>query len=146
MIHARSRSACMRWLPVVALTTFLALLLLAAPALGARVSSGPATVTPGQRVVVTAVGFPAGAPLAVDLAPTATRGGNCCGVRAARARANAAGKARFVFRWPAAYNFCAGPGDCSKDKWVRQRADIFVLTRSGVSAFARRTTLVTPAP
>lgn len=126
----------------------LVLVLLAGPALAASVRA-PAMAVPGSRFIVSATGFAPGSRLVLTLSPTIMRGGNCCGVQGARARANAKGRARFVFVFPRTYNFCAGAGHCTKTPWTRERADVVVETRlSGrdYSSYRRalRTTLVVP--
>lgn len=96
-------------------------------------------------MVVKATGFVPGTVLGVTLSPTLTRGGNCCGTRTARGRADAQGRVRFVFRWPARYTFCAGATNCSKVAWKRERADIRVQTTGSVEYIsALRTTRVIP--
>src|SRR3954462_13943153 len=117
----------MRRLPIVSLLVFA---LVAVPALGAARKlhvTGPRTVRVGHEVVFPTTGFKPHERITVNLAPTITRGGNCCGIDVIkRARADADGKAILHFRWPSCYL----NGD-ERVPWRRgSRADVLVMTPS----------------
>jgi hypothetical protein len=111
------------------LVVVLVLGLAAVPALAARRLhvTGPRTVRVGQEVRFPTTGFKPHERITVNLAPTITRGGNCCGIDVIRrARADADGEAILHWRWPAYYF----NGD-ERQAWVPgAKADVFVLTRS----------------
>ncbi len=139
-----------RGLAVVAAAVLMAVCV-SATALGTSLRA-PATAQPGAQFTVRASGFLPGSKVELNLAPTASRGGNCCGIQVGGTRTvNRAGKAVFTFSWPASYFFCAGAADCTRVRWKRERADIFVYTTAdpnhpASNRRARRTTLVLPAP
>jgi hypothetical protein len=107
----------------------LCLLVAAVPAVAARRLhvSGPSVVRVGEVVTFPTSGFKPHERLTVNLAPTANRGGNCCGIDViTRARADADGKAVLHWRWPDHY---LNGGD--RRPWrAGSKADVLVLTPS----------------
>ena len=84
---------------------------------------GPRSVKVGQRVAFTVTGAHPRERVAVSLAPTLNRGGNCCGISVRGARANADGVARLRFRWPRAYS-----NGTQKVRWTPgAKADVIVF-------------------
>src|SRR3954452_12154808 len=65
---------------------------------------GPRSVRVGEEVRFPTTGFKPHERITVNLAPTITRGGNCCGIDViTKARADADGEAILHWRWPAYY-------------------------------------------
>jgi acyl dehydratase len=89
---------------------------------------GPKSVHTGDKVRFTASGLEPGEKVTVNLAPTSSRGGNCCGIDVLRdKRANQDGKAVLRFKWPKRY---LNGGE--KVAWEhREKVDVIVLGRNG---------------
>jgi len=89
--------------------------------------SGPSRVEIGQEVRFRASGFKPRERIAVNLAPTINRGGNCCGIDViTRARADGDGKAILHWRWPSYYF-----NGKQRRPWVNgSKVDVLVLTPS----------------
>jgi hypothetical protein len=89
---------------------------------------GPKTVHVGDEVRFPTKGLKPRQKITVNLAPTANRGGNCCGVDVIRgARADASGEAILHFKWPKTYL----NGD-DKVRWRHNsKVDVIVLGENG---------------
>lgn len=76
----------------------------AATALAAPTVDASPTARVGQRMTVALNGFAPGSTVAINLAPTRHRGGNCCGIDVLRRVAiSRTGGAKVSFVMPAAY-------------------------------------------
>ena len=110
----------------------------------ARSVSIASSVTVGHKVTVSVKGFRARSRVSVQLSPTATGGGNCCGVVAVKSRrVSRAGRARIRLVWPAAYFRCGGVGACSQVPWSDDEgAKVTVSQKGNVPGLASATTQV----
>ena len=112
------------------LASFAALLATAAGAAawGNLHVDGPRSVRIGQEVRFPTTALKPHELIAVNLAPTLNRGGNCCGIDViTKARADANGEAILHFRWPAYYY-----NGSEKVRWrIGAKADVYVLADSG---------------
>ncbi len=89
---------------------------------------GPKSVHTGDKVRFTVTKLQPGEKITVNLAPTLSRGGNCCGIDMVRnKRADENGKAVVRFTWPKRYL----NGD-EKVRWEhREKVDVIVLGEDG---------------
>ncbi len=89
---------------------------------------GPKKAHVGDEVKFRTTGFKPREKITVNLAPTLSRGGNCCGIDVIRgARADKDGEAVLHFKWPKRYL----NGD-EKVRWRHnEKADVIVLANSG---------------
>lgn len=75
--------------------------------------TGPSHVIVGEELEYRAGGLRPGARVELYLAPTRSRGGNCCSIRVFRGEADDDGEVRITFTWPRGYRFCQG-GECRR--------------------------------
>ncbi len=89
---------------------------------------GPKSAHTGDKVKFTVTKLQPGEKITVNLAPTLSRGGNCCGIDVVRnKRADENGKAVVRFTWPKRYL----NGD-EKVRWEhREKVDVIVLGEDG---------------
>lgn len=92
--------------------------------------TGPDRIRPGSKVRFRASGFSARKRIAIYLAPTRHRGGNCCSAPVKkRFRANRRGAAKLRFRVPRHWYFCAGISNCSRKRWrTGMKVDLIACT------------------